>query len=43
MPYSVGYKVITCTNCGTSEKVKAAEKGMLAPLCAEVDCHEDSD
>lgn len=37
MPYAVDCKVITCAACGTCQKVKAAERGMSARLCAEID------
>ena len=37
MPHAVGSTVLKCTSCGTSQKVKAAENGMSARLCAEID------
>ena len=37
MPHAVGSTVLKCTSCGTSKKVKAAENGMSARLCAEID------
>jgi len=37
MPHAVGSIVIKCPSCGTSQKVKAAEKGMSARLYAEID------
>ena len=37
MPQAVGSTVLKCTSCGTSKKVKAAENGMSARLCAERD------
>lgn len=33
MPYSVGANVFKCEGCGTTQKVKLAEKGMSARLC----------
>ena len=33
----MGSTVLKCTSCGTSQKVKAAENGMSARLCAEID------
>ena len=37
MPHAVGSTVLKCTSCGTSQKVKAAQNGMSARLCAETD------
>lgn len=37
MPFSIGCKVITCASCGTCQKLKAADKGMSACLCAEIE------
>ena len=37
MPHAVGSTVLKCTSCGTSQKVKAAQNGMSARLCAEID------
>ena len=37
MLHAVGSTVLKCTSCGTSQKVKAAENGMSARLCAEMD------
>ena len=37
MPHAVGSTVLKCTSCATSKKVKAAENGMSAHLCAEID------
>ena len=37
MPHAVGSTVLKCSSCGTSQKVKGAENGMSARLCAEID------
>ena len=36
MPYSVGSTVFTCPSCRTSQKVRAAKKGISARLCIEL-------
>lgn len=37
MPHAVGVAVFKCLSCGTTQKVKAAEKGMSARLSANID------
>lgn len=36
MPHAAGSTILKCPSCGTSQK-EAAEKGMYARLCAEID------
>ena len=37
MPHAVGVSVFKCLSCGTTQKGKAAEKGMCARLSANID------
>ena len=37
MPHAVGSTILKCPLCGTSQKVKAVERGMSACLCAKID------
>ena len=37
MPYVLNCKVITCPNCGTSQRFASAKSGITARLCAEID------